>query len=248
IKTYYAEKMGIDPKDIVVVSVMPCTAKKTEIFREDQNASGYPDIDVVLTTREAARLIKRFGIDYNSLPDEQFDAPLGMGSTAGLLFGTTGGVMEAALRTVYEKVVGEPAPSLDFKKVRGTKGIKSATVDLNGTKVKVGVAHTLANARQILEEIKAGKCDYQFIEIMTCPGGCVNGGGQPIVSSELINAGVDPRALRAKAIYNSDKKSSLRVSHENPVVKKLYEEYFGEPNSHKAHKILHTTYRKRDKQ
>ncbi|MBR2989182.1 MAG: [Clostridia bacterium] len=247
IKTYYAEKMGLDPKDIVVVSVMPCTAKKTEIFREDQNASGYPDIDVVLTTREAARLIKRFGIDYNALPDEDFDIPLGIGSTAGCLFGTTGGVMEAALRTVYEKVVGEPAPSLDFKQVRGVKGIKSATVDLNGTKVKVGVAHTLANARQILEDIKAGKCDYQFIEIMTCPGGCVNGGGQPIVSSELINAGVDPRALRAKAIYNADKKSDLRVSHENPVVKTLYEEYFGEPNSHKAHKILHTTYRKRDK-
>ncbi len=247
IKTYYAEKFNIDPKDIVVVSAMPCTAKKTEIFREDQNASGYPDIDVVLTTREVARLIKRYGIDYNSLPNEQFDAPLGEASSAGLLFGATGGVMEAALRTVYEKVVGEPAPSLDFKKVRGVKGIKSAVLDLNGTKVKVGVAHTLANARKLLEEIKAGKSDYQFIEIMTCPGGCVNGGGQPIVSSELINAGVDVKSLRAGAIYKADKKAKIRTSHENPVVKMLYEEYFGEPNSHKAHKILHTSYKKREK-
>jgi NADP-reducing hydrogenase subunit HndD len=247
IKTYYAEKMGLDPKNIVVVSVMPCTAKKTEIFREDQNASGYPDIDVVLTTRELARLIKKYGIDYNALENGEFDDPLGKYSTAGYLFGATGGVMEAALRTVYEKVVGEPAPSLDFKAVRGTKGIKSATVDLNGTKVKVGVAHSLSNARKILEDIKAGKCDYQFIEIMTCPGGCVNGGGQPIVSSEKINAGVDVKALRAGAIYKADKKSALRVSHENPVVKTLYAEYFGEPNSHKAHKILHTTYHKRDK-
>lgn len=247
IKTYYAEKMHLDPKNIVVVSVMPCTAKKTEIFREDQNASGYPDIDVVLTTRELARLIKRYGIDYNSLANGEFDDPLGKSSTAGYLFGATGGVMEAALRTVYEKVVGEPAPSLDFKAVRGTKGIKSATVDLKGTKVKVGVAHSLSNARQILEDIKAGKCDYQFIEIMTCPGGCVNGGGQPIVSSEKINAGVDVKALRAGAIYKADKKSALRTSHENPVVKTLYAEYFGEPNSHKAHKILHTTYHKRDK-
>lgn len=247
IKTYYAEKTGIDPKDIVVVSCMPCTAKKTEIFREDQNASGYPDVDVVLTTRELARLIKHYGIDFKSLPDEQFDAPLGIGSTAGLLFGATGGVMEAALRTVYEVVTGNEPPSLDFKAVRGTKGIKSATLDMNGTKVKVGVAHTLANARKMLEDIKAGKSDYQFIEIMTCPGGCVNGGGQPIVSSEAVNSGVDVKALRAAAIYKADKKSKLRKSHENPVIKTLYDDYFVKPNSHKAHEILHTSYRKREK-
>jgi len=247
IKTYYAEKTGIDPKDIVVVSCMPCTAKKTEIFREDQNASGYPDVDVVLTTRELARLIKHYGIDFKSLPDEQFDAPLGIGSTAGLLFGATGGVMEAALRTVYEVVTGNEPPSLDFKAVRGTKGIKSATLDMNGTKVKVGVAHTLANARKMLEDIKAGKSDYQFIEIMTCPGGCVNGGGQPIVPSEVVNSGVDVKALRAAAIYKADKKSKLRKSHENPVIKTLYDDYFVKPNSHKAHEILHTSYRKREK-
>ena len=245
IKTYYAEKNGIDPKDIVVVSCMPCTAKKTEIFREDQAASGYPDIDVVLTTRELARLIKKYGIDLNTLPDEQYDGMTG--STAGLLFGATGGVMEAALRTVYEVVTGNEPPTLDFKQVRGTKGIKSATLDLNGTKVKVGVAHSLSNAKQIMEDIKAGKCDYQFIEIMACPGGCVNGGGQPIISSELANADVNPMELRAKAIYASDKKSELRKSHENPVVKELYDEYFGKPNSHKAHEVLHTTYRKREK-
>ncbi len=247
VKTYYAEKMGIDPKDIVVVSVMPCTAKKTEIFREHQNASGYPDVDVVLTTRELARLIKNYGIDFASLPESEFDAPLGMSSTAGLLFGATGGVMEAALRTVYETVTGEEPPSLDFKAVRGTKGIKSATLDMNGTKVKVGVAHTLANAKKMLEDIKAGKSDYQFIEIMTCPGGCVNGGGQPIVSSEQINAGVDVKKLRAAAIYKADKKSGLRKSHENPVIKTLYNEYFVKPNSQKAHEILHTTYAKREK-
>jgi len=247
IKTYYAEKMGIDPKDIVVVSCMPCTAKKTEIFRENQNASGYPDIDVVLTTRELARLIKHYGINFAALPNEEFDAPLGIGSTAGLLFGATGGVMEAALRTVYEVVTGSEPASIDFKAVRGTKGIKSATVDMNGTKVKVGVAHTLANARKMLEDIKAGKSDYQFIEIMTCPGGCVNGGGQPIVSSDVINAGVDVKALRAAAIYKADKKSKLRKSHENPVIKTLYSDYFVKLNSHKAHEILHTTYRKREK-
>ena len=247
IKTYYAEKNGIDPKDIYVVSVMPCTAKKTEIKRADENASGYPDIDVVLTTREAARLIKRFGIEYDMLADEQFDAPLGIGSGAGLIFGATGGVMEAALRTVYEIVTGKESPSVDYKAVRGTKGIKTAEIDMNGTKVKVAVAHTLANARELLEEIKAGKSEYQFIEVMTCPGGCVNGGGQPIVSSDKINAGLDVKALRAKAIYGSDAKNKLRKSHENPVIKQLYAEYFDKPGSHKAHEILHTSYAPREK-
>lgn len=247
IKTYYAEKNGIDPKDIYVVSVMPCTAKKTEIKRADENASGYPDIDVVLTTREAARLIKRFGIEYDILADEEFDAPLGIGSGAGLIFGATGGVMEAALRTVYEIVTGKESPSVDYKAVRGTKGIKTAEIDMNGTKVKVAVAHTLANARELLEEIKAGKSEYQFIEVMTCPGGCVNGGGQPIVASDKINAGLDVKELRAKAIYGSDAKSKLRKSHENPVIKQLYDEYFDKPGSHRAHEILHTSYAPREK-
>ncbi|MDR0426277.1 MAG: [FeFe] hydrogenase, group A [Clostridiales bacterium] len=246
-KTYYAEKLKVDPKDIYVVSCMPCTAKKTEILREAQNASGYPDVDVVLTSRELARLIKNYGINFEKLPDEQFDSPIGLGSTAGLLFGATGGVMEAALRTVYEVVTGQEPPSLDFKEIRGTKGIKTAVLDLNGTKVKVGVVHSLSNAKTIMDDIRAGKSDYHFIEVMTCPGGCVNGGGQPIVSSAKINAGIDPKKLRAAAIYKTDKSSKLRKSHENPVIKKLYAEYFDHPNSHKAHEILHTSYKRREK-
>jgi len=246
-KTYYAEKNNIDPKDIYVVSCMPCTAKKTEILRDNQNASGYPDVDVVLTTRELARLIKKYGINIANLPDAEFDNPIGQGSTAGLLFGATGGVMEAALRTVSELVTGKTLEKLDFEAVRGTEGIKSATLNLNGTEVKVAVAHSLANARKLLEEIKAGKSEYHFIEIMTCPGGCVNGGGQPIVPSEIINKGVDVKALRAKAIYAKDAGASLRKSHENPVIKKLYDEYFDKPGSHKAHEILHTSYVKREK-
>lgn len=245
-KTYYAQKFNIDPEKMVVVSVMPCTAKKFERIRADQSAAGVPDVDVVLTTRELARMIKTQGIDFNSLPQSEFDNPIGEGSTAGLLFGATGGVMEAALRTVYEVVTGHEPPKLDFTAVRGTKGIKTATVDLDGTKVKVCVAHTLANARVVLDQIKAGKADYQFVEIMTCPGGCVNGGGQPIQPASVRNS-MDIAAVRAKAIYGKDKKGKLRKSHENPVVKTLYDEFFDKPNSHKAHSILHTTYTKRDK-
>ena len=245
-KTYYAEKLGIDPKKMVVVSVMPCTAKKFEIGRKDQSAAGVPDIDIAITTRELARLIKRAGIMFEALPDEKFDEPFGIATTAGLLFGATGGVMEAALRTVVEVVTKKDAPSLDFKEVRGTKGIKEATYDVAGTKVKVAVCSGLANARELMEKIKAGKADYHFIEVMSCPGGCVNGGGQPIKSAEVRN-NCDVKAIRAAAIYDADKKSQLRKSHANPAIQTIYKEYFGEPNSHKAHEILHTSYVKRDK-
>jgi len=245
-KTYYAEKLGMDPKDIVVVSIMPCTAKKFEKGRGAENAAGVPDIDYALTTRELAKLIKRSGIIFEELPDEDYDKPLGMFSGAGLIFGATGGVMEAALRTVYEVVVGKEAPSLDFNEVRGTEGIKEAEYDLAGKKVRVCVASGLANARKIMDDVRAGKSKYDFIEIMSCPGGCVNGGGQPIKSAYVRN-NQDIKAKRAKAIYEQDANMKLRKSHENPVVKQLYDEFLGEPNSHKAHEILHTKYVPRSK-
>ncbi|MBQ4073295.1 MAG: iron hydrogenase small subunit [Clostridia bacterium] len=245
-KTYYAEKMGIDPKDMVVVSVMPCTAKKFEKGRDYQNAAGVPDIDIALTTRELAKLIKRFGIIFNELEDSAFDAPLGIASTAGLLFGATGGVMEAALRTLADVLEGKSLENIDYTDVRGTKGIKEATVTLAGKEVKVAVASGLANAKELMEKIKKGEADYHFIEIMSCPGGCVNGGGQPIKSAYERN-NYDIKALRAGAIYDADKSAALRKSHENPVVKEIYETYLSEPNSHKAHEILHTKYAPRKK-
>ena len=240
-KTYYAEKIGVDPKDIVVVSVMPCTAKKFEKGRPGENAAGVPDIDIAITSRELARLIKRCGLIFNELPDEKFDEPLGIYTGAGLIFGATGGVMEAALRTVYELVAGKEAPSVDFKAVRGVEGIKEATYDIAGTVVKVAVASGLGNARKLMEKVRDGSADYQFIEIMSCPGGCVNGGGQPIQSAYVRN-NTDIRALRAEAIYKADAAMELRRSHENPAVKALYDEYLGQPNSPLAHKILHTRY------
>lgn len=246
-KTYFAKLNNIDPKNIYVVSCMPCTAKKAEILRDDQAASGYPDIDVVITTRELARLVKRYGINFESLPDEQFDDPIGYGTTAGLIFGATGGVMEAALRTVAETVTGKPLDKVEFESVRGTEGIKTAEVDLGGKTIKVAVVNTLSKAREIMEQIKKGECEYTFIEVMACPGGCVNGGGQPIVPAPLLNKGVDPRKLRAEAIYAKDAGSAIRKSHENPVIKKLYAEYFEKPGSHIAHEVLHTTYVKREK-
>lgn len=245
-KTYYAEKMGIDPKDMVVVSVMPCTAKKFEKGRDYQNAAGVPDIDYALTTRELAKLIKRFGLIFNELEDSAFDAPLGIASTAGLLFGATGGVMEAALRTLADVLEGKSLDNIDYVEVRGTKGIKEATVTLAGKEVKVAVASGLANAKALLEKIKKGEANYDFIEIMSCPGGCVNGGGQPIKSAYERN-NLDIKALRAGAIYAADKSASLRKSHENPVVKEIYDSYLGKPNSHKAHEILHTKYAPRKK-
>lgn len=241
IKTYYAEKMGIDPKNLVVVSIMPCTAKKFEAGREDQAAAGVPDVDIALTTRELARLIERQGIMFNDLPDEEFDAPLGTATGAGVIFGATGGVMEAALRTAVETLTKEPLENLEFTEVRGTEGIKEATYNVAGLDVKVAVVSGLANARKLLDDIKAGNANYHFIEVMACPGGCVNGGGQPTQPSEVRNF-VDLKSLRAKALYESDRNNALRKSHDNPVIKELYDTYLEKPGSHKAHKILHTTY------
>ncbi len=245
-KTWYAEKMGIDPKDIFVVSIMPCTAKKFEIGRDGQDASGYPDTDVALTTRELARMIKRAGINFTELPDEEFDAPLGIGSGAGTIFGATGGVMEAALRTAVAVVTGKEAEKVEFEAVRGTDGVKEAEYDLNGLKVKVAVASGLNNAKKVLDMVKSGEKDYTFIEIMGCPGGCVNGGGQPVQPASVRNF-VDLKALRAAALYKDDENLPLRKSHENPVVKTLYNEYFEKPGSHKAHEVLHTHYVARKK-
>lgn len=244
LKTYYAEKMGIDPKKIVSVSVMPCTAKKFEIGREDQNAAGVPDVDYSLTTRELARMIKRLGIKFTELPDEGFDDPLGESTGAAVIFGATGGVMEAALRTAVETLTGEELAELDFEEVRGTQGIKEAAYNIDGLNIKVAVASGLGNARELLNKVKSGEADYHFIEIMGCPGGCVNGGGQPQVSGEIRNT-VDVQAIRASVLYANDAAKSIRKSHENPAIKKVYEEYFGAPGSHKAHEVLHTTYVKR---
>ena len=242
LKTYQAEKMGWDPKDIVSVSVMPCTAKKFEIGRPDQSAAGVPDLDYTMTTRELARLIERCGLDFKNLPDEAFDDPMGESTGAAVIFGATGGVMEAALRTAVWKLTGETNDSpLEFKEVRGVEGIKEATYEVAGMKVKVAVASGLQNARVIMDKIRAGEADYTFVEIMACPGGCVNGGGQPQVPASVRNF-TDIRAERAKALYNYDENMPRRKSHENESVKKLYAEYFGEPNSHRAHEVLHTKY------
>ena len=242
-KTYYAEKNGIDPKDLFVVSVMPCTAKKFEIGRDDMSAAGegIPDIDVSLTTRELAAMIKRAGIRFRDLPDEQFDPAFGIASGAGHIFGATGGVMEAALRTVAEIVTGKPLENVEFHEVRGLKDIREAEYDLAGTKVRVAVTSGLENAKKLLDMVKSGEKQYHFIEVMACPGGCVNGGGQPHQSGDVRNF-TDLRAERAKALYSEDAGMSLRKSHENPVVKELYETYLEKPGSHKAHEILHTSY------
>jgi NADP-reducing hydrogenase subunit HndD len=245
LKTYYAEKAGLDPKNIVSVSVMPCTAKKFEIGRDDQSAAGVPDVDISITTRELARLIKRAGLDFNKLPEEGFDDPLGEGTGAAVIFGTTGGVMEAALRTAVEKLTGEELASVDFVDVRGVAGIKEATYNVAGMEIKVAVASGLGNARTLLNKVKAGEANYHFIEIMGCPGGCVNGGGQPQVHAKIRNT-TDIRAERAKALYALDAANPIRKSHENPSIKKVYAEFFGEPGSHKAHEILHTSYVKRE--
>ncbi|MCI7805408.1 MAG: NADH-dependent [FeFe] hydrogenase, group A6 [Oscillospiraceae bacterium] len=244
VKSYYAEKEGIDPKNIVSVSVMPCTAKKFEIGRDDEDGAGLPDVDIAITTRELARMIERAGIQFLALPDEQFDEPLGVSTGAGVIFGATGGVMEAALRTAVEELTGEELPNVDFTDVRGTAGIKEASYDVAGTTVKVAVASGLGNARELLNKVKNGEADYQFIEIMGCPGGCVNGGGQPQQPASVRNF-TDIRALRAKVLYDLDESRPLRKSHENPVIKELYANYLGEPGSHKAHELLHTTYVKR---
>ncbi len=243
-KTYYAEKMGWKPEDIFFVSAIPCTAKKFEVGRPGQSAAGVPDVDVAVTTRELGRMIQKAGIDFKKLEDAQFDEPFGIGSGAGAIFGATGGVMEAALRTAAEVIEGKPLEKLDFNEVRGVEGVKTATYKLGDITLNVAVASGTANAKKVLEAVKAGELDVQFIEIMACPGGCVNGGGQPIQPA-VVRMTTDLRKVRAAVLYNDDATSDLRKSHENLAVKKLYDEYFGEPNSHKAHEILHTHYIKR---
>ena len=246
IKSYYAEKAGVDPASIVVVSVMPCTAKKYEAARPELGHDGLADVDVVITTRELARMIKQAGIEFTRLPDEQFDEMLGDYSGAAVIFGVTGGVMEAALRTAYEVITGDKLAKLEFTDVRGFEGVKEASYNLNGLELKVAVANSTGAASQLLDAVKAGEKSYTFIEIMGCPGGCVNGGGQPIVSP-TVREDVDVKGLRAKALYDEDAALSVRKSHELPAITKLYDEYFGKPNSHKAHELLHTTYTARKK-
>lgn len=243
-KTYYAEKMGIDPKDIYMVSIMPCTAKKFEVGRDNQNAAGVADVDAALTVRELARMINRAGINFLTLPDEEFDSPLGMSTGAGVIFGATGGVMEAALRTAVETLTGEELKKLEFTEVRGVEGIKEATYNVAGMDIKVAVASGLKNAKELLTKVKNGEAEYHFIEIMGCPGGCVNGGGMPQVPASVRNFN-DIRAMRAKVLYDLDSSMPYRKSHENPAIKELYDSFFGKPGSHKAHEILHTTYVKR---
>ncbi|MBR2455281.1 MAG: [Clostridia bacterium] len=245
-KTYYAEKMGIDPKNMFVVGIMPCTAKKFETKRDNQNASGYPDVDVALTTRELARMIESAGIFFKHLPDEEFDQPFGESTGASTIFGATGGVMEAALRTAVEKLTGETLEDVDFTEVRGMAGVKEAEYDVAGKKIKVAIASGTKNAKVLMDQIKAGTSEYLFIEIMGCPGGCINGGGQPIQHAVVRNF-VDLKARRAEALYTADRNNAVRKSHENEAVKTLYTEYLGKPGSHKAHEILHTSYVARKK-
>jgi len=240
-KTYYAEKAGVDAAKIVSVSVMPCTAKKFEALRPEMRDSGYQDVDYVLTTRELARMIKEAGIDFAGLPDEMAEPLMGMYTGAGTIFGATGGVMEAALRTAYKLVTGKELEDIDIKPVRGMDGVKAATVNVNGLEVKVAVAHGLGNARKLLDEVRAGTSPYHFIEIMTCPGGCVGGGGQPISFDMAL------RGTRGGVLYNEDKALPYRKSHENPSVKKIYEDYLEKPLGKKSHHLLHTKYTKRER-
>ena len=240
-KTYFAEKNGLDPRDIFVVSVMPCTAKKFEIQRPEMGRDGYRDVDANLTTRELARMIRQAGIDFVHLPDEDFDDVLGESTGAAVIFGVTGGVMEAALRTVADILSKQDLKEIEYQDVRGLTGIKEATVSIAGMEIKVAVAHGTANAAKLLDAIKAGEKTYHFIEIMGCPGGCVTGGGQPIVDARTRYF-VDPKAARAAATYDEDEAKTIRKSHENPAIKKIYAEFLGEPCGHKSHELLHTHY------
>lgn len=238
-KTYYANKSGIDPKDIFVVSIMPCTAKKFESERPEMKDSGYRDVDAVLTTRELGRLLRQAGVDFSTLADSEFDVPLGISTGAAAIFGVTGGVMEAALRTVYEVVTGKELTNLNFIAVRGMEGIKEAQIQLNGQTVKVAVAHNLSNARKVMELIKSGKAEYLFVEIMCCPGGCIGGGGQPYGTTNAV------RQARIDAVYKVDRNMPLRKSHDNHAVAQLYQDFLGKPLSEVSHKLLHTQYRNR---
>lgn len=247
IKTWYAQKEGIDPKKIVSVSVMPCVAKKFEIMRNDEDAAGVPDVDISMTTRELARMIKRAQLNFDRLPEEKFDEAMGVSTGAAVIFGATGGVMEAALRTAADILEGKRVDHIDYTEVRGTEGFKEAVYKVAGMDVKVAVVSGLKNADELLKKVRSGEADYQFIEVMCCPGGCVNGGGQPIQSAN-VRATTDIKALRAKALYDQDASMPLRRSHDNPVVQKCYEEFLTDgPGGHQAHKILHTTYVKREK-
>ena len=241
IKSYYAEKNNIDPKKIYVVSVMPCIAKKYEAKRDEMEVNGIRDVDAVITTRELARMIKQANIEFGKLEDETFDNPMGEATGAGAIFGVTGGVMEAALRTSYELITGKELKKLEFEDVRGTKGIKKATLQIGDKEIKVAVAHGLGNARKIMEEIKNGTSDYSFVEVMACPGGCIMGGGQPIKNAK-IRMTVDVQRKRAEAMYSIDERSTIRKSHENPILKEIYKEYIGKPGNHRAHELLHTHY------
>ena len=246
LKTYYAEKENIDPKKLYVVSVMPCIAKKFERQRPEMKEEDLYDVDNVITTRELARMIKQANIEFEKLQDSEFDNPMGEATGAGAIFGVTGGVMEAALRTAQDILTGEDLQKIDFKQVRGTEGIKRAEVEITGKNINLVSASGLSNARKILEEIKQGKADYQFVEIMACPGGCIMGGGQPIKDSKT-QAEVDIKKLRGEALYSIDEKSKIRKSHENPILKTIYADYLGKPGGEKAHKLLHTHYYKREK-
>jgi iron-only hydrogenase group A len=240
LKTYYAKKMGINPRDLFVVSVMPCTVKKFESSRPELNEEMLPDVDAVLTTRELVRLFKFTGIEFESLPEGEFDNPLGESTGAAAIFGTSGGVMEAALRTAYFMLTNKELEGLEFESIRGLEGIKKAQVEINGLKLNVGVVNGIGNVQKVLDEIKEGKSEFHFIEVMACPGGCINGGGQP------IHQRMDKVQKRIKALYQIDRNMAHRRSHENESVKKIYKEFFIEPNSHKAHKILHTHYKERN--
>jgi NADP-reducing hydrogenase subunit HndD len=246
IKSYYAQKFNIDPAKIFVVSVMPCTAKKYEAVRPEMENDGLRNVDAVITTRELARMIKQANIDFTEIEDSKFDDPMGESTGAAVIFGATGGVMEAALRTAADVLEGKDLGEVNYEAVRGQEGIKRATVNIAGKDIRVVVASGLKNARKIMNEIKEGKADYEFVEIMACPGGCINGGGQPIKSSK-IRSKVDVRKLRADSLYSIDEKSAIRKSHQNPVVKGIYDEFFGKPGEEKAHKYLHTHYNKQDK-
>ena len=246
LKTYYAQKQKIDSKNIYVVSVMPCVAKKFERQRTEMQNEDLYNVDAVITTRELAKMIKQANIDFEMLQDSEFDDPMGEATGAGAIFGTTGGVMEAALRTAQDLLTGKDLEEINFEEVRGEKGIKKATVTVNGKEIRIVVSSGLGNARKVMEMLKSGKLEADFVEIMACPGGCIMGGGQPIKSSKTRRE-VNVRKLRADALYTIDEKSVIRKSHQNPVLQKIYKDYLGEPNGHKAHELLHTHYEKREK-
>jgi NADP-reducing hydrogenase subunit HndD len=240
-KTYYAQKMGIDASKIKVVSIMPCTAKKFEAARPEMEVDGIRDVDIVLTTRELGKMIYDVGIDFPNLGDSDFDNPFGEASGAGVIFGTTGGVMEAALRTSADILSGTSADNIEYEEVRGLDGIRIATIEVGNIKLRAALAHGLGNARKLMEMIESGEEEFHFVEVMACPGGCINGGGQPIQSADARNW-VDIKAERAKALYSEDRKMFIRKSHNNPAVKKLYKEYLGMAGGSKPHQLLHTHY------